>query len=693
MGEFIMLSSKTRGNSCFIHEVRFSAGTLNQRVCPGKESPSERFENHYIPVPAPFLYGTALGETGAKVRLEECRCAANDWRSGGAFAVKVPNLLRGRNALWNSAIVGSTVVALGVNLAGLLTGITIIIPHLLYIPVVISAYRYPKRGLILAGCISGAYALMVVAVVGMASLTVAEALIRAMVVIIIGELVALLTLRLRTQERLYQGLFDNSEAGSILIRNEGGTWKVEEANWNAAALLKRDPADLRGQPLTTFWSRQEGEDILSLFSRQGRVYAVETTLSAADGDEQRVLISIARIPENQAVLTFVDITRRVAAEQALKNARDKLHLLSRISGDHLHRTVKEMIEILDAPGAESMAAAPAGVLPRIRALAGTLARHLSLTETYQELGTRPPQWIPVQKALESLEPAGKKGEVSLRFWVERLEVYADPLFRDVLGHVVGNAFRHGGSLQNILVTYQRMDGGLTLMIEDDGAGIPAAMKDTIFEYDSGGHGGLGLFICRQILGVTGMTMTEIGTEGAGARFAIHIPEGNFRIEGVGDAPPFPAGEAGRGARLSGDVTVRELTSAEFTVADALWVDYHSTTGNPASDRIFAAFINGNAVSLARCRRHPDGLEVDGIFTPERHRGHGYANAAVQGLVEACGHDPLYMHFLRNLTGFYARYGFVAIPEGALPPTIRERFAWAQGEMEQANVAPMMREPT
>ena len=38
--------------------------------------------------------------------------------------------------------------------------------------------------------------------------------------------------------------------------------------------------------------------------------------------------------------------------------------------------------------------------------------------------------------------------------------------------------------------------------------IPADMKEKIFAYDSGGHSGLGLFICRQILGVTGMTMVE-----------------------------------------------------------------------------------------------------------------------------------------------------------------------------------------
>jgi N-acetylglutamate synthase-like GNAT family acetyltransferase len=52
-----------------------------------------------------------------------------------------------------------------------------------------------------------------------------------------------------------------------------------------------------------------------------------------------------------------------------------------------------------------------------------------------------------------------------------------------------------------------------------------------------------------------------------------------------------------------------------------------------------------------------------------------------------------MHSVRNLEKFYGSYGFVPIDEKELPPTIQERYAWAQGEMEGANVLPMMRIPS
>jgi len=136
--------------------------------------------------------------------------------------------------------------------------------------------------------------------------------------------------------------------------------------------------------------------------------------------------------------------------------------------------------------------------------------------------------------------------------------------------------------------------------------------------------------------------------------------------------------------------VRELTSAEFPAANEVWRDYHGTIGEPARDRIFATFLAGQIVSLARCRRHPDGLEVDGVFTPDACRNKGYARMVMSALVVACHNDDLYMYAVESLAGFYAGFGFISIPERDLPPGIRERYTWAAGNMEGAEVRPMFR---
>ena len=139
-----------------------------------------------------------------------------------------------------------------------------------------------------------------------------------------------------------------------------------------------------------------------------------------------------------------------------------------------------------------------------------------------------------------------------------------------------------------------------------------------------------------------------------------------------------------------ETRVRELRSDEFPAADKCWVEYHDTTGDPATDRIFAVFSGNLIVSLARCRRHPDGMDVDGIFTPVEYRKKGYSELAVGALVEACHNDNLYMHAVRHLIGFYAKQGFIPIEEKELPPSIRERYLWAGGNLEGAEVQPMYR---
>lgn len=617
----------------------------------------------------------------------------------GRSDMTVRRMLNGGDTTWNIAIIFTATSTLVLNATGLIFGISIVLPHLFYIPVVITSYHYPRRGLLFAAAIAAAYIIMVSVLTAGSPAIITEALVRGVVIVIIGGLIAFLSRRLREREDLYQGLFDHSEAGSILLKkNPGEHWMVEAANRRAMELLGIPDGTAEDLPVTSFWNAGYSDPVFLRLIPEEKIVTTETLFTTGDGDTVSVLFSIALLPEGRAILTFENISRRVAAERALQTANDKLNLLSRISTDHLQRTVNKIITATDTADHDPGDIRAKGCFDTIKKLALSLARQLSIARTYKDLGRFPPEWIPVQQALLAVPRPPGTEEISIRFWTERLMVYADPLIRDVLNHLVDNALRHGKTTKNLVVTWQESKDGLDIIIRDDGTGIPADCKETIFEYNAE-HTGLGLFICRQILAVTGITIFEDGKEGEGARFVIRIPDRYFSIEGTGDdVPELPTNPGismpGPGAvPHSSGTLVKELVSVEFPLAESLWIDYHETKGNPSSDRIFGAFSGSELVSVARCKRHPDGFEVDGVFTPDRFRGKGYANAAVWGLIEACGGNTLYMHSVANLTGFYGHYGFVPIPEQELPDIIRERYAWAQGEMAGANVCPMRRDPT
>jgi nucleotide-binding universal stress UspA family protein/GNAT superfamily N-acetyltransferase len=145
-------------------------------------------------------------------------------------------------------------------------------------------------------------------------------------------------------------------------------------------------------------------------------------------------------------------------------------------------------------------------------------------------------------------------------------------------------------------------------------------------------------------------------------------------------------------RITLEVKARELDIDEFPLAEEVWQHYRQQAADPATDHIFGVFVESILAGVARCRRHADGLEVDGVFVLSEFRKRGYARMAMQALLDAFGDETLYMHATLELIPFYGTFGFVSIPEIDLPPTIRERFRFALGEMEGMNVQPMRRVP-
>ena len=99
----------------------------------------------------------------------------------------------------------------------------------------------------------------------------------------------------------------------------------------------------------------------------------------------------------------------------------------------------------------------------------------------------------------------------------------------VFFNLVDNAIRHGGRVTEITVRCEREPDGILLIVEDNGTGVQVTEKERIFKRGVGKNTGLGLFLVREILSITGITIKETGVYGKGARFEIHVPEGKFRF--------------------------------------------------------------------------------------------------------------------------------------------------------------------
>lgn len=168
----------------------------------------------------------------------------------------------------------------------------------------------------------------------------------------------------------------------------------------------------------------------------------------------------------------------------------------------------------------------------IRILLGAsdkIERILQFTREYQEIGLKPPAWLQVGESVRLAGTLVEAGDVRLSpdRSCETIEVFADPLFVQAFFHLIDNSIRHGKTVSGIRVSCSESAGRLQIVYEDDGAGIPDRARPTLFERGKGKNS-YGLFLAREIFSVTGITITENGVAGAGARFVITVPPGSFR---------------------------------------------------------------------------------------------------------------------------------------------------------------------
>lgn len=108
-------------------------------------------------------------------------------------------------------------------------------------------------------------------------------------------------------------------------------------------------------------------------------------------------------------------------------------------------------------------------------------------------------------------------------------IFTGPIIQKVFSTLIENSVRHGKTVTNIGLSTTIEENTLTIIYQDNGIGISEEEKDFIFEHRYGKHTGVGLFIAREILDISGLSIRETGIEGKGVRFEIIVPKEKFRF--------------------------------------------------------------------------------------------------------------------------------------------------------------------
>lgn len=224
-----------------------------------------------------------------------------------------------------------------------------------------------------------------------------------------------------------------------------------------------------------------------------------------------------------------EIELRKKAELSLSVAIKKLSLLSGITRHDILNQIMVADAYLDMV-VEDSPEEFRGRLNLVKKAVSEIQKQIEFTRDYQDMGVSPPGWYDIEPLVKScLKNISEDRGIEVSVRLPKIEVYADPMLGKVFCNIISNAFNHAEGMTELSVSAKESDEGLLIFFKDNGEGVSDDKKEIIFKAGVGKNHGYGLFLVREVLEITGISIKETGTFKKGACFEIKVPPDCYRL--------------------------------------------------------------------------------------------------------------------------------------------------------------------
>ncbi len=341
---------------------------------------------------------------------------------------------------------------------------------------------------------------------------------------------------LRESEERFRQIFANSPLGMVLVSPDfrfvsvNPAW-VSMTGYSEEELLKMSFKDI------THPDHHAGdmEHIRKIIAGTIPVYNTEKRYIRKDSSILWGLLKVTTIRDQQGTLRYFasqieDITERKLAEEALASANRKLNLMNNITRHDIRNQLLALSNAIDLIDRNHLDPETRKLIGITEKAAETIKGQIEFTKEYENIGVNAPVWQDCRSLVDTATKQAPLGTVTMNNDLPTgAEVFADPLIVKVFYNLIDNAVRFGGKITTIRFSAHESGDNHLIICEDDGNGIPADEKERIFDRGFGKNTGIGLFLSREILEMTGITIQETGIHGKGARFEMTVPTGRFRF--------------------------------------------------------------------------------------------------------------------------------------------------------------------
>jgi PAS domain S-box-containing protein len=358
---------------------------------------------------------------------------------------------------------------------------------------------------------------------------------------------------LKQSEEKFRGIFDTINDGIHIheIEPDGTPGKFIAVNDVACRMLGYTQDEMMDHgPLdfiTGYHSRPLDEIVGELRSvghsvfetehrrKDGTLVPVEINAKVFILQEKRVIAAVVRDITERKILDEEIVFHEqelLQFSKSLASANKKLNLLGSITRHDITNQLMVLMGNIGILQKKQPDAVFNTYLQKISAAAQRISAMIQFTKEYEQIGINAPDWQDTCTIVETAAKQALLGKVIVINDIPPgIAVLADPLIIKVFYNLMDNAVRYGGKITTIRF-YTVKSGDCPLVVcEDDGDGVPVEEKEKIFERGFGKNTGMGLFLSREILSITGITIQETGEPGMGARFEIRVPKGAWRTSG------------------------------------------------------------------------------------------------------------------------------------------------------------------
>lgn len=329
-------------------------------------------------------------------------------------------------------------------------------------------------------------------------------------------------------EEKYRSIINQSADGILLVDTEGNAIESNKAFRDLTGYTEEDLTCFNMRQLPSPEKIENAKRGFEKTMMNGSCVDSNVQIRTKNGETIPVDINSIKIHCGDKILIagiFRDNRERNRMMEALEAANKKLNLLGSVTRHDLMNQLTTLFGHLEIA---KMKVDYPDIMERVdRALSAgeNIIYFLEFGKDYERMGTSKPTWISAEEAFLNGASTLELHDFDIYRKLGDLEIFADPMLVKAFHNLLDNSSRHGDHVSSIKVYYEPIPDGLKLIYEDDGAGITTEYKPHLFD-EVLGHG---LFLVKDILGITGITISEMGVPGEGVRFEMIIPEGKYRL--------------------------------------------------------------------------------------------------------------------------------------------------------------------